>query len=251
MPVITLTTDFGLSDHFVGTMKGVIAGIAPKSTVIDICHLVTPHNIAEGAFVLSQAYRYFPKGTIHVAVVDPGVGTQRRPILAQANGQYFIGPDNGIFSFLEKVKVRAIENTRYFLPAQSSTFHGRDIFAPSAAHLAAGQKPKSFGPLINDPVTIDLFPKQLTRKKWTGLVLKVDHFGNLITNLPATLGRVKQLTIADRTLTETAATYQQMSDTTPTLIAGSSGYFEVSVRQGSAQAALGCGAGTPLELTLW
>ncbi|MBS1831749.1 MAG: SAM-dependent chlorinase/fluorinase [Acidobacteria bacterium] len=249
MPVITLTTDFGLSDHFVGTMKGVIAGIAPKANVVDICHLVKPHNIAEGAFVLSQAYRYFPKGTVHVAVVDPGVGTQRRPILAQAESQYFIGPDNGIFSFLDRPKVRVLENPAYFLREQSTTFHGRDIFAPCAAHLAAGVKPKSFGPAITDPVVIDLEPKQDGPKRWTGLVLKADHFGNLITNLPSRLGRPKSLKIGSHTITRTATTYENGEE--PFLIAGSSGYFEISLNQASAEAALGCGAGTPLKLTLW
>lgn len=249
MPVITLTTDFGLTDHYVGTMKGVIAGIAPKAAVIDICHLVKPHNVAEGGFVLSQAYRYFPKGTIHVAVVDPGVGTMRRPILAQAEGQYFIGPDNGIFTFLNRAKVRVLENSKYFLPKQSTTFHGRDIFAPCAAHLAAGAKPKSLGPLIDDPVQLDLKPKQTGPKQWTGLVLKADHFGNLITNLPSDLGRPKSLEIGKHTITRTATTYENGPD--PFVIPGSSGYLEISLAQASAEAALGCGAGTPLKLTLW
>lgn len=249
MPVITLTTDFGLKDHYVGAMKGVIAAIAPKAAVVDICHLVTPHNIVEGAFVLSQAYRYFPKGTIHVAVVDPGVGTARRPILAQAGGHLFVGPDNGIFSFLDRAKFRLLENAKYFLPRQSTTFHGRDIFAPVAAHLAAGAKPKSFGPSIHDPIQLDLKPQQTSPKHWTGLVLKADHFGNLITNLPSDLGRPKSLRIATHTITRTATTYEKGTD--PFLIPGSSGYLEISLSQASAEAALGCGAGTPLELTLW
>src|SRR5436190_10478359 len=132
-PIITLTTDFGLSDHFTGTMKGVILGIAPRAQIVDITHEVKPFEILEGAFVIAQAYRYFSKGTVHVIVVDPGVGSARRPILAAAAGQYFVAPDNGVLTMIyerEKHKVRHMRHDRFFLPVQSRTFHGRDIFAP-------------------------------------------------------------------------------------------------------------------------
>src|SRR3954463_16396750 len=140
-PIVTLTTDFGTRDHFVGVMKGVIRSICPGAHVTDISHEVQPFEIAEGAFLISQAYRYFPPKTVHVVVVDPGVGSARRPILVEAAGQFFVAPDNGGFSMIysaAKCRVRHVTNERYFLPQVSRTFHGRDIFAPVAAHLAAG-----------------------------------------------------------------------------------------------------------------
>ena len=142
--IVTLTTDFGTSDHFVGTIKGVILGIQPASEIVDITHNVQPFNVADGAFTIAQAYRYFPKKTIHVVVVDPGVGSTRRPVLAEAAGQYFIAPDNGVLSMVlpaQNSRVRHITNQRYFLQPLSRTFHGRDVFAPVAAHLASGIPP--------------------------------------------------------------------------------------------------------------
>src|SRR5271169_3934032 len=150
-PIVTLTTDFGLSDHYVGVMKGVILGICPRAQLVDISHQVTPFQTGEGAYVIAQAYRYFPKKTVHLVVVDPGVGSARRPILMEAAGQYFVAPDNGVLSMVfshEKHKVRLIANERYFRKPVSHTFHGRDIFAPVAAHVAAGARPASVGKLI-------------------------------------------------------------------------------------------------------
>jgi S-adenosylmethionine hydrolase len=147
-PVITLTTDFGLSDHFVGVMKGVILDIQPAAQIVDISHGVQPYQILDGAFTIAEAYRYFPKKTIHVVVVDPGVGSARRPLLAEMGGQCFVAPDNGVLSMVfarEKTKVRHITNQRYFLHPLSRTFHGRDVFSPVAAHLAAGVTPAKFG----------------------------------------------------------------------------------------------------------
>ncbi|MCP5109892.1 MAG: SAM-dependent chlorinase/fluorinase, partial [bacterium] len=185
-PIITLTTDFGLDDHFAGTMKGVILGILPTAEIVDLCHNVTPFEITEGAFLIAQAYRYFPKRTVHVVVVDPGVGTARRPILVEAAGQFFIGPDNGVLSMVysrEKHKARHITARKYFLEHISNTFHGRDVFAPVAAHLRKGTPPSKFGKLIGDHLrpTFEK-PVRTGKRYWTGAVLKVDHFGNLITN---------------------------------------------------------------------
>jgi S-adenosylmethionine hydrolase len=261
MPVITLTTDFGLSDHFVGTLKGVIAGIAPRATVIDLCHRVTPYEILEGGFVILQAYRYFPKNTIHVLVVDPGVGTSRRPILVEAGGQYFIGPDNGGFTLLynaePKHKVRAITASKYFLPSPSNTFHGRDIFAPCAAHLAKGVKPAQFGSLIRDYTQAgSIFPVRSGKRVWTGQVLKVDHFGNLITNLRTSEFAVEgakhfEMLVGSQIVSRFAKNYQESGFGEPFVIAGSSGFLEVSVCQASAARQLGCGAGAPVELSIW
>src|SRR5215467_11106191 len=152
-PTLTLTTDFGLSDHFVGTMKGVILGICPGAQIVDISHDITPFEIGEAAYMIAQAYRYFPKKTVHVVVVDPGVGTVRRPILMEAAGQYFVAPDNGVLSMIysrEKSKVRVVANQRYFRKPVSHTFHGRDIFAPVAAYVARGESSKRVGKIIDD-----------------------------------------------------------------------------------------------------
>lgn len=260
LPLITLTTDFGLSDHYTGVMKGVIAGIAPGASIIDICHQITPFSIIEAAYTIAQSYRYFPKGTIHVVVVDPGVGTSRRPILVHSAGQHFIGPDNGVFSFLfdkESSKVRVLANAKYFLQDVSNTFHGRDIFAPVAAHLARGTKPAQLGKLISDAFRLSgLYPTRTGKRVWTGMVLKTDQFGNLITNLPfaefaAISTRPFQLLLGMHSITRFASSYQQAEFGEPFAIAGSSGYIEVSVCEASAAKALGCGTGTSAELTVW
>src|SRR5262249_34254018 len=151
--------DFGLADHFVGTMKGVILGICPTAQIVDISHEIGTFEIAEAAFLIAQAYRYFPPKTVHVVVVDPGVGTSRRPILAEAAGQRFIAPDNGVLSLIysqEETKVRVITAEKYFLPKVSRTFHGRDIFSPVAAHVAGGVLPARAGKLITDYLRLSL-----------------------------------------------------------------------------------------------
>src|SRR5215469_10578630 len=171
-PILTLTTDFGLADHYVGVMRGVILEICPHAQIVDISHQVTPFAIAEGAYLVGQSYRWFPKMTVHVAVVDPGVGSERRAILVEAAGQYFVGPDNGVFSMVmarEKHKARVITNDRYFHSPVSRTFQGRDVFAPAGAHLAAGVPPARVGKIWPSPITADVARPQ---------VLHVDHFGN-------------------------------------------------------------------------
>jgi S-adenosyl-L-methionine hydrolase (adenosine-forming) len=258
--MITLTTDFGISDHFVGTMKGVIAGIAPRVPVVDVTHHIERFNILDGAFTIAEAYRYFPPKTVHVVVVDPGVGTSRRPLLVEAAGQYFIGPDNGVFSMIldETCKVRAITNEKMFLgPPVSRTFHGRDIFAPCAAHLARGAKPAQFGKLVKDAVRLtSIAPERTGKRVWTGTVLKVDHFGNLITNFQAReFESLKthpfEMLVGIQTVRRLALTYQECNIGELFVIEGSSGYWEVSTSQGSAAKLLGCGAQAPVELTLW
>ena len=184
--LITFTTDFGLSDHFVGVMKGVVAGIAPAARVVDISHDIAPYNVMEAAFVIAEAWQFFPKRTIHVVVVDPGVGTSRRPMLAEAGGHFFIAPDNGVLSLVfdaARHKVRVVSNAKFMRREVSRTFHGRDVFAPAAAHLAIGAKPVAFGKLIQDYIRIGIAqPSRKTKDAWRGVILKVDHFGNLITN---------------------------------------------------------------------
>ncbi|HTQ54496.1 MAG TPA: SAM-dependent chlorinase/fluorinase [Bryobacteraceae bacterium] len=260
VPLITLTTDFGLSDHYVGTMKGVILSICPRARIVDISHGIGAYEIAEGAFTLAQAYRYFPRRTVHVVVVDPGVGTARRPILVEAAKQYFVAPDNGVLSMIcarEKHKARAITNERYFLKPVSQTFHGRDIFAPVGAHLAAGVAPARFGKLIADHLRQDFDkPVRTGRRAWTGAVLKVDRFGNMVTNFSAAEFpdldlRAFEMAAGPRRISATARHYAAYGPGEPFLIVGSAGYYEISVSQGSAAKLLGCAAGAPLELTLF
>lgn len=259
-PLVTLTTDFGTSDHFVGVLKGVIAGIAPKARVVDITHEITPFEITEAAFVIAEAYRYFPKKTIHVIVVDPGVGSTRRPILAEMGGQYFVAPDNGVLSMIfakEKPKVRHITAEKYFLKPVSRTFHGRDVFSPVAAHLAAGVLPTQFGKRIEDYLRLSLGqPTRTGKRVWTGAVLKVDRFGNLITNLHIDefldiRTRPFELNVGLEKLTRLALTFSEGNPGDLFAIVGSSGYIEVAASQESAAKKLGCGTGSPVELVLF
>lgn len=193
MPIITLTTDFGLHDGFTGVLKGVIWGICPQAQIADISHTISPQNVLEGAFVLQRAAPFFPLGTIHVAVVDPGVGTERRAIAARVGGHFFVGPDNGLCTALiesaeqvgEPVDFVHLTNPRVWLPQVSFTFHGRDIFAPVAAHLANGVPLADLGPAINDPIRLYLPTPQKTPTGWQAHVVAVDVFGNLATDLPA------------------------------------------------------------------
>jgi S-adenosylmethionine hydrolase len=258
-PVITLTTDFGLSDHFVGTMKGVILGICPEAEIVDISHEVGAFAITEGAFLLAQAYNYFARGTMHVVVVDPGVGTARRPILAEAAGQYFVAPDNGVLSMIylrEKHKVRWVAAEKYFLKPVSRTFHGRDIFAPVGAHLARGVAPAKFGKLITDYMRLNFEkPVRTARRGWTGTILKIDRFGNLITNFPVAdfpdlETRPFELAVGLETVARFARNYAERGPGELFVIVGSSGYLEVSASQASAAKMLGCGVGAPVELRL-
>ncbi len=259
-PLITFTTDFGSSDHFVAAMKAIVLGIAPKVRIVDITHEVTPFEVVEGAYTLAQAYSYFPKKTIHVVVVDPGVGSARRPILAEMAGQFFVAPDNGVLSMVfsrEKPKVRHITNQKFMLHPVSRTFHGRDIFSPVAAHLAMGVPPAKFGKLIEDHLRLSLEkPNRTGKRTWTGTVLKVDRFGNLITNLhidefPQITARPFDLNVGLEKINRLALTFTECNPGEAFAIVGSSGYIEVATNQGSAAKALGCGAGSPVELALY
>jgi len=241
-------------------MKGVILGICPQAHIVDITHECRAYDVSEAAFTLAQAHRYFPPKTVHVVVVDPGVGTHRRPILLEAAGQIFVGPDNGVFAFIlseQKHKVRALTNAKYFLHPVSQTFQGRDIFAPVAAHLANGTPPARLGKPIDDYLRPrSLKPERTARRGWTGAVLKVDRFGNLITSfLAAEFPRVLQgpfeIGVGLRQVNQLAANYEQFAPGEVFMIVGSSGYFEISAGQASAAKILGVAAGAPLELTIF
>lgn len=257
--IVTLTTDFGLSDQFVGVMKGVILGIAPRTQIVDITHGVEAFQITEGAFVIAEAYRFFPKKTVHVVVVDPGVGTARRPILAEAAGQYFVAPDNGVLSIVyarEKHRVREITAEKYFLKPVSRTFHGRDIFAPVGAHLAKGVAPARLGKRISDYRRSQFAEPVRTGKRfWQGAILKIDHFGNLVTNIhiaqfPALETRPFQLNVGQAAIMELKRTFAEAAGE-PAVVVGSSGYLEVVLNQDSAARRLSVGVGAPVDLTIW
>jgi S-adenosylmethionine hydrolase len=258
-PIVTLTTDFGLSDHYVGAMKGVILGICPRAQIVDISHQVSPYEIAEGAYVVAQARGCFPKKTVHVVVVDPGVGSARRPILLESGGQYFVAPDNGVLAMVygEKNKVRLISNEKLFRHPVSRTFHGRDIFAPVAAHLAAGLPPAQVGKLIDNALRPGFQKPQRTGKRtWTGRILKIDRFGNIVTNFHtddfADLERQNfAMRLGPREIGVLVRNYTESSPGELFLIVGSSGYLEVSMNQGSAAKLIGCEAGAPAELLIW
>ena len=197
MGLITLTTDFGLKDGNVGVMKGVIWGIAPATQIVDLSHLIGPQNIPEAALILLRSAPYFPDGTVHVVVVDPGVGTARRPLVARLGGQYFVGPDNGVITlWLERTEGQGLlpestqvteflhlDRPQYWLPEVSHVFHGRDIFAPVAAHLSSGVPLIKLGTPITDPTLLALPQPERTAIGWRGEVIHLDHFGNIATNL--------------------------------------------------------------------
>ncbi len=258
-PLITLTTDFGAMDHFVGVLHGVIRTICRDADVIDITHQITPFQIAQGAFLLAQTVPYFPEGTIHVAVVDPGVGSFRRPILVECSGQILVGPDNGVLAsvYLDKTHTaRELTTDRFFLHPVSRTFHGRDIFAPAAAHLANGVSPEEFGPAIDNHWKLSFQEPQRTSKRaWSGTILHIDRFGNLITNFH--IGQFEKMktvpfsiSLGPRRLSELTATYSEIPLGELAAVVGSSGYLEICANQASAQALTGCGVGAPVDLSL-
>jgi S-adenosylmethionine hydrolase len=186
--LITFTTDFGTTDHFVGTMRGVIVSINPKAQMFDICNAVQSYDVLDGALTIAHSYRYFPADTIHLVIVDPGVGTSRRPILVTTEKHMFIAPDNGVLSLVyeqeERISVRHITSEHYFLQPTSNTFHGRDIFAAVAGWLSKGVEAKKFGEEVTDYVRFGSPKvKRIDDKTLKGVVLKVDRFGNLVTNI--------------------------------------------------------------------
>ena len=252
--LITLTTDYGTSDHLVGAMKGVIASILPEAHIHDITHEVTPFDVLDGALTVAGAYHYWPAGTIHVVVVDPGVGTARRPLLVRAGAHYFIAPDNGVLSLVldRETEVRAwhITAEKYFVHPVSRTFHGRDIFAPSAAWLARSGQPESFGPEIADYERFELPKPEISASAIRGVILRADHFGNLLTNLrredaPRLVsGAHFRLNIGNAEITRMVTTFGEAAPGEPCLLIGSSGYFEIAANRASAASITGASAGS-------
>ncbi len=262
-PIITLTTDFGLNDHFVGTIKGVILDIAPEAEIVDICHSVQAFDVLDGALTIAQAYAYFPTGTVHLVVVDPGVGTARRPILATTDRHHFVAPDNGVLSLVygreQRVHVRQVTAEHYYLQPVSNTFHGRDIFAPVTAYLAKGVDPAKFGEEVDDFVRFNApKPKPADGNTLRGVVLKVDRFGNLVTNItPQDAPLLFQpqrpafkILVGKREITEIRMNYAQGTPGEVFGILGSMGYLEIAANRGSAAQAIGAGKGSDVNVVL-
>ena len=241
--VVTLLTDFGLDDHYVGAMKGVIRSIFPDAVIEDITHGVEPQVVEQGAFFLAQTYRFYPAGTVHVGVVDPGVGTRRRAVAAALGEHFFFAPDNGLLSHvLEREpqgEILELDADRWGLTPRSDTFHGRDIFAPSAAWLAKGKPFADMGTPLDEPVRLpSTKPESVGPDRWGGRVLNIDRFGNIVTSFPsAMLESVAgdfTLTIDAVDIQRSASSYQDFDDEDLFVIAGSSGYLEVSANQAPA-----------------
>jgi len=262
-PIITLTTDFGVADHFVGTMKGVILDIVPEAEIIDISHSVQPFDVLDGALTIAQAYSYFPSGTVHLVVVDPGVGTARRPIIAGTEAYNFVGPDNGIFSLVygreERLHVHHVTAEHYFRQPLSNTFHGRDIFAPVAAYLAKSVDPGKFGDEVTDFVRFNApRPKPIDAHTVRGVVLKVDRFGNLVTNIsPEDVPALFQATppafkivVGRREITVINSNYAEGTPNEVFGIIGSMGYLEIAANRAAAAQIVGAGKGSEVNIVL-
>jgi S-adenosylmethionine hydrolase len=259
MSVITLLTDFGIRDGYPGIMKGVIWTIAPGVQIADLSHDISPQNILEAGLLLWRIAPYFPAGTIHVAVVDPGVGTPRRGIAAQIGSQYFVGPDNGLFSLIitraeennDIIKFVHLNQPEYWLAEVSSVFHGRDVFAPVAAYLASGKPLDSLGTEIQDPVRFEIPRPIHNREGWSGQVIHIDHFGNLATNL--NLSHLRNVStvvvkIKDRQVIGLVSTFGERPEGTLIALIDSSGSLAISVVNGSAAHILKSQTGDQVEV---
>ena len=253
--VITLLTDFGTADYFVGAVKGAILSVNPQAVIVDLTHEIPPQDVADGAFTLSAAYKTFPAETIHVGVVDPGVGSTRRAIIVRANKQFFVGPDNGLFTYIydrePAYKVFHVTARKYFRPDPSSTFHGRDIFAPVAAALSNGVKPREFGPRINEAVRlrVSLEPEVLKNGDVRARIIHIDRFGNCVTNITRDLVKPNATLLINRkTIHEFRNFYGEDSSDSPFAIWGSAGFLEVSLNGGSAAKSLNVSTGATILL---
>jgi S-adenosyl-L-methionine hydrolase (adenosine-forming) len=260
--IITLTTDFGLTEHYVGAMKGVIYSIHPAAQVVDITNAVQSFDILDGALAISQTYSYFPPDTIHVVVVDPGVGGSRRPILATVGQYVFIGPDNGVLSLVydreERISVRHITAEHYFRQPVSNTFHGRDIFAAVAAWLSKGVEAAKFGEEVSDYIRFAApKPKAVSPNSWKGVILKTDKFGNLITNItPKDIPQLFQasanfkITVGKAEVKQLRSSYVEGAQGEAFAILGSTGFLEISTNKGAASRLVGADKGAEVNVSL-
>jgi len=266
--IITLTTDFGTSDTYVGIMKGVILSINPNVQIVDLTHAIPPQDIYEAAFSIYTAHSYFPKGTIHVIVVDPGVGSDRQAIVSRTDNAFFVCPDNGVLSYLlqnveneggQSIDSVAIQNSLYYLPEVSNTFHGRDVFAPVAAHLSLGVSLEDIGPPVQTLVQLPIQVPELTDGVLTGQIVKIDRFGNAITNISETaIARLKsastggistyEIRVGSVRLHRFNRAYAESGVGKPLAIIGSSGLLEIAINGGNAKEDLGIKWGDPVVI---
>lgn len=260
-PIITLTTDFGLADYYVGTMKGVLLSRCPEAQLIDISHEIPPFSIYSAAYAIDQAARYFPPRTVHLIVVDPGVGTPRKALCVEALGQFFVAPDNGVLSLIVQrdpnAQARELAKRNLWLESPSSTFHGRDIFAPVAAAIASGSvKPEDVGPIVaHIEMLAGLEPQQIESGTWAARILSIDHFGNAITNLKASeFGHIASAPFLLSAGTQRVNTFCKTFGEAPRSLCfayfGSSGYIELGMNQQSASALLAVAPGDSIILKI-
>ena len=257
--VITLTTDFGTDDPFVGIMKGVILSICPSVRIVDITHGIEPQNVQQAAWVLQTAWRWFPKNTVHVAVIDPGVGGERRALACKQGNAFFVGPDNGLFSGVLKAEsgCHELTNKKYRFPEVSATFHGRDVFAPAAAWIAKDTPLKSFGPRIQDPVRLDWPEPVWNGKTIEGEIIYIDRFGNAASNIPQEWvaqhfppGTPLTVKIGRTTVGERVSHYAEVSAGQTGAVINSWNLLEVFQRDGSAARFLKLKVGQKVRVTL-
>lgn len=257
--IITLTTDFGQKDYYVSAMKAVMLEILPDVRFIDISHEIPPQDIMAGSWVVKNSTPLFPEKTVHLVVVDPGVGTDRNPVAVQVNNQYYIGPDNGIFSLLtdqHDFKAIRLSNQTYWRDSPSNTFHGRDIFAPVAAHLAAGVSLEELGTPIDDLVRYRWAEPIADKDGIQGWILHIDRFGNLISNLSEELinevisGKEVKIYVGNTILDEIVTTFGSVPEGEPAALIGSSGMLEIGINKGSAEEMLGVQKGAQISLVL-
>ena len=256
MSAITLLSDFGQADHYVACMKGVLLQRAPTAQLVDITHAIQPQDVVHGAFVLRQSFEYFPSGTIHIAVVDPGVGTRRRILAARYAGQTVLAPDNGMLTFIHRdfilEELRVVENSRLYQNEVSNTFHGRDVFAPVAGHLWQGMLLEKVGPVARELELLNLEkPKSIDRGGLEGQVLYVDHFGNVISNISAAdLQNVRSplerlnVQVDPLRVGQLHTTYADVKPGQVVAVIGSTGMLEIAVNQGNAASHLRAAPGT-------
>lgn len=256
---ITLTTDFGLQDYYVSAMKAVMLGIAPGIRLVDISHEIPSQDIMAGSWILKNSAMLFPPNTVHTVVVDPGVGTERQPVALQIQDQYFVGPDNGIFSLLTQehdFSAVRLTNEKYWRDETSSTFHGRDIFAPVAAHLSQGVSIEKLGEPIDKLVTYRWTVPIADKDGLEGMVIHIDKFGNLITNITASLleevidDKSVKIYVGNTILDEIASTFGVVAEGEPVAYIGSSGVLEIAINKGNAKEMLGVQKGAQISLIL-
>jgi S-adenosylmethionine hydrolase len=258
MSCISLLTDFGFDDNFVGVMKAVILNINPRAKIVDLSQMVEPQEIFEAAFLLGSSYAYFPKGTVHLVVVDPGVGSKRKGIIVKTRNYVFIAPDNGVLSFvLQKerpIKVVEIRNSKYFLKPVSSTFHGRDIFAPVAAYLSRGRDINNFGKRLTSYQKLD-FPKiKVSADTLTGEIVYLDRFGNLVSNIGkkdfsnfVQKGKFK-IFVRNKTIDRLSDSYSEVHPPKPLALFDSFSFLEIAVNSNSAEKLLNAKKGTAIKI---